>query len=73
MSPDKTLILGVDAACPNLVLANGSSGHGVMHSPAIGQLVAEIVLDGRAHTIDAHPFRPSRFAEGDAHPVSDLL
>ena len=73
MSPDKTLILGVDPACPNLVLANGSSGHGVMHSPAIGQLVAELILDGRATTIDAHPFRPTRFAEGEAFPVSDLL
>jgi sarcosine oxidase subunit beta len=73
MSPDKTLILGVDDACPNLVLANGSSGHGVMHAPAVGQLVAELILDGRASALDVHPFRPSRFAEGDAHPVSDLL
>ena len=73
MSPDKTLILGVDAACPNLVLANGSSGHGVMHAPAVGQLVAELIVDGHASAVDVHPFRPSRFAEGDAHPVSDLL
>ncbi|MGZ8376464.1 MAG: NAD(P)/FAD-dependent oxidoreductase [Gemmatirosa sp.] len=73
MSPDKTLILGVDDACPNLVLANGSSGHGVMHAPAIGQLVAELILDGRTGALDARPFRPSRFAEGDALPVSDLL
>ena len=73
MSPDKTLILGTDPACPNLLLANGSSGHGVMHAPAIGQLAAEIVLDGRAQTIDARPFRPTRFAEGEAHPVGDLL
>ena len=73
MSPDKTLILGADPACPNLLLANGSSGHGVMHAPAIGQLAAEIIVDGRAHTLDAHPFRPTRFAEGQAHPVIDLL
>lgn len=73
MSPDKTLVLGVDDACPNLVLANGSSGHGVMHAPAIGQLVAELVLDGRTGALDVRPFRPSRFAEGDALPVSDLL
>jgi sarcosine oxidase subunit beta len=73
MSPDKTLILGVDPACPNLVLANGSSGHGVMHAPAVGQLVAELIVDGRAGALDIHPFRPTRFAEGDAHPVSDLL
>ena len=73
MSPDKTLILGADPACPNLVLANGSSGHGVMHAPAVGQLAAELALDGRATALDAHPFRPTRFAEGEAFPVSDLL
>jgi sarcosine oxidase subunit beta len=73
MSPDKTLVLGVDDACPNLVLANGSSGHGVMHAPAIGQLVAELILDGGTGALDARPFRPTRFAEGDALPVSDLL
>ncbi len=73
MSPDKTLIMGVDDACPNLVLANGSSGHGVMHAPAVGQLVAELTCDGRASSVDAHPFRPTRFAEGAAFPVSDLL
>ncbi|MDF1503253.1 FAD-dependent oxidoreductase [Roseisolibacter sp. H3M3-2] len=73
MSPDKTLILGVDPACPNLVLANGSSGHGVMHAPATGLLASELALDGRATTLDARPFRPTRFAEGEAFPVSDLL
>jgi hypothetical protein len=44
-----------------------------MHAPAIGQLAAEIMLDGRALAMDAGPFRPTRFAEGKAHPVSDLL
>jgi sarcosine oxidase subunit beta len=73
MSPDKTLILGVDDACPNLLLANGSSGHGVMHAPAVGQLAAELLLDGAARTLDVAPFRPQRFAEGAAHPVSELL
>ena len=74
MSPDKTLILGFDPTAPNLLLANGSSGHGVMHAPAIGQLAAELILDGDARTtVDTHPFRPTRFAEGQPHPVSDLL
>jgi sarcosine oxidase, subunit beta len=43
MSPDKHAILGTTAACPNLYFINGSSGHGVMHSPALGQLLAEII------------------------------
>ena len=73
MSPDKTLILGADDACPNLLLANGSSGHGVMHAPAVGLLAAEMIVDGRATALDATPYRPQRFAAGEAQPVSDLL
>ncbi|HEX9815946.1 MAG TPA: FAD-dependent oxidoreductase, partial [Candidatus Thermoplasmatota archaeon] len=61
MSPDEHAILG---RVGNMVFANGSSGHGVMHAPAIGQLVAEIILDGRAKTLDIGALRPSRFQEG---------
>jgi glycine/D-amino acid oxidase-like deaminating enzyme len=73
MSPDKHAILGAAPGCENFYLVNGSSGHGVMHAPALGQLLAEIILDGRATTIDTTPLRPTRFAERDLNPVSELL
>jgi sarcosine oxidase subunit beta len=73
MSPDKHAILGPADECPNLFLVNGSSGHGVMHAPALGQLLAEIVCHGRATTLDASTLRPGRFAAGESHPVSELL
>ena len=73
MSPDKHAILGPAPGCPNLFLVNGSSGHGVMHSPALGQLLAEIMSDGTATSLDVHPLRPTRFAEGDPNPMSGLL
>jgi sarcosine oxidase, subunit beta len=73
MSPDKHAILGSAPGCPNLFLINGSSGHGVMHAPALGQLLAEIMTGGRATTLDVAPLRPSRFAEGFLNPVSELL
>lgn len=73
ISPDKHAILGPAPECGNFYFANGSSGHGVMHSPALGQLLAEIISDGRATTLDATPLRPSRFAEGEPNPVSGLL
>jgi sarcosine oxidase subunit beta len=73
MSPDKHAILGPAPACSNFYLVNGSSGHGVMHSPALGQLLAEIILDGSATALDCTPLRPSRFAEGDLMPSSGLL
>ncbi|HYH78288.1 MAG TPA: FAD-dependent oxidoreductase [Longimicrobium sp.] len=64
MSPDKHVLLGAAPGVDNLYLANGSSGHGVMHSPALGHLLAEIILDGAARTMDVHALRPERFAEG---------
>ncbi|MGE5175616.1 MAG: NAD(P)/FAD-dependent oxidoreductase [Hyphomicrobiales bacterium] len=73
MSPDRHAILGVAPGCPNLYLANGSSGHGVMHAPALGLLLAEILKDGRASTLDVTPLRPTRFDEGAAFPPSELL
>lgn len=73
MSPDEHALLGPAPGFENLWLINGSSGHGVMHSPALGQLLAEMILDGRAHSMDAHALRPSRFAEGDPNPKLHLL
>ncbi len=73
VSPDKHAILGATPGVPNLFLINGSSGHGVMHAPALGQLLSEIVCDGRASALDAAPLRPERFAEEDFNPVSELL
>jgi sarcosine oxidase, subunit beta len=73
MSPDKTVILGRAPGVPNFILANGSSGHGVMHSPILGQLVSEIICDGAAQTLDITPLRLERFAEGQALPVSGML
>jgi sarcosine oxidase subunit beta len=73
MSPDKHAILGPAPDCPNLFLVNGCSGHGVMHAPALGQLLAEVISDGAASTLDVSPLRPSRFREGDLTPVSEML
>ncbi len=73
MSPDKHALLGLAPGVENLYLANGSSGHGVMHAPALGQLLAEMILDGRATTLDAHALRPSRFAEGQPNEGTALL
>ena len=73
VSPDKHAILGAAPECPNLFLVNGCSGHGVMHAPALGQLLAEVISDGAASTIDVSPLRPSRFREGELNPVSEML
>ncbi|GAC1400262.1 MAG: FAD-binding oxidoreductase [Thermoanaerobaculia bacterium] len=72
MSPDRHAILGPHPRRKNLFLANGSSGHGVMHAPAIGQLIAEMIVDGNT-SIDVTSLRPSRFAEGKPVRGPELL
>jgi sarcosine oxidase subunit beta len=42
----------------------GDSGTSFKTSPAIGRCLAEWVTTGAASTVDLHPFRASRFAEG---------
>jgi sarcosine oxidase subunit beta len=39
----------------------GFSGHGLMHAPAAGMAVSELILDGKGKTIDITPLRLSRF------------
>ncbi|WP_422744093.1 NAD(P)/FAD-dependent oxidoreductase [Mycobacterium sp. WMMD1722] len=50
-----------------LVVAAGFSGHGFKIAPAVGRLVADLVIDGRSADprIPESDFRLSRFAEGD--------
>lgn len=72
MSPDHHAIVGRSVPFANLFLANGSSGHGVMHSPAIGRVVAEMIA-GRPTSIDVRALRPSRFIEGEPVGGPSLL
>jgi glycine/D-amino acid oxidase-like deaminating enzyme len=46
------------------VVAAGFSGHGFKLCPAIGDMVATLVTDGKKPGDDVHAFRLSRFAEG---------
>lgn len=60
MTPDGRALLGT-AMHENLFFATGCSGHGVMHAPALGQLAAEMIVDGRT-SIDVTALRADRFA-----------
>lgn len=68
MTPDRHAILGAVESCPNLVVVAGSSGHGVMHAPALGQLTAELLTTGAARSLDVRALRPQRFAESAPNP-----
>jgi sarcosine oxidase, subunit beta len=73
MSPDEHALLGHAEGLDNFMLANGSSGHGVMHAPALGQLAAEMLILGKARTLEVDELRPSRFREGKPNENRSLL
>jgi sarcosine oxidase, subunit beta len=64
MTPDHHPILGGAPGIPGFYLANGFSGHGVMHSPATGKIMADLILTGATSLIDAKLLDYARFAEG---------
>jgi sarcosine oxidase subunit beta len=64
VSPDAHPILGKVDEVEGLYLIAGFSGHGFMHGPACGLLLAEEILDGRTHTLDITSLRLSRFRKG---------
>ncbi|HLK31688.1 MAG TPA: FAD-binding oxidoreductase, partial [Terriglobales bacterium] len=64
MTPDHHPILGQVPGVPGFYLANGFSGHGVMHSPATGKIMADLILKGHTSVIDAKLLDFARFAEG---------
>ncbi|MBA3342336.1 MAG: FAD-binding oxidoreductase [Gemmatimonadaceae bacterium] len=72
MSPDRHAIVGVSAECENLFFVNGSSGHGVMHAPALGRAIGEVIC-GFPPTLDVSELSPLRFAEGRAIEAAELL
>jgi sarcosine oxidase subunit beta len=72
MSPDDHAILGTHSQCANMYFANGSSGHGVMHAPAIGAIIAGMIAGDRPE-FDVSILRPSRFEEGKAIKAPELL
>ena len=64
VTPDDNPLLGYVPELENFIVAAGFSGHGFMQGPAIGRVIAELVVDGAPSSVDVSDFRPSRFQEG---------
>ena len=64
MTPDHHPIMGEAPGVPGFFLANGFSGHGVMHAPATGKILSDLILTGKTDLIDASLLSLKRFAEG---------
>ena len=70
VSPDECGIVGVAGQGEirkrqNVYEAHSFSGHGVMHSHAVGRLLAEKMLKGRYETLDASSLSAERFEKGE--------
>jgi sarcosine oxidase subunit beta len=63
ISPDHHAILGQVPEIPGFFLANGFSGHGFQHSPAVGRVMAEQIL-GEIPFLDVSCLSLGRFREG---------
>jgi sarcosine oxidase subunit beta len=65
MTPDRHPIIGEAPGVDGLFLANGFSGHGFQHAPVVGKLLAELIVDGAARTVDISSLGLGRFAAGE--------
>jgi sarcosine oxidase subunit beta len=63
-SPDAHPILGAVDELAGFYCVAGFSGHGFMHGPVCGLLLAEEILDGQARALDISSLRLSRFRRG---------
>ena len=65
ISPDHHAILGRVPGVEGFILANGFSGHGFQHSPAVGRVISELITDGKATTINISSLSVERFDKGE--------
>jgi sarcosine oxidase subunit beta len=63
VTPDAHPIFGATPV-EGFYICGGFSGHGFMHGPISGKLMAEIILDGRPKSVDVSMLDLARFEEG---------
>ena len=64
MTPDRHPLIGQAPGVAGFYLANGFSGHGFQHAPVVGKLLAEMIVEGEARTVDVSGLGLERFADG---------
>jgi FAD-dependent oxidoreductase domain-containing protein 1 len=57
----------------NLYVAAGFSGHGMMHAPAAGRAISELILDGRFRTIDLARLGYARVVAKEPYPERGIV
>lgn len=72
MTPDRHPIIGASPVA-GLYLANGFSGHGFQHAPVVGKLLAELIVEGAARTVDISGLALDRFEVGVVAPERHVV
>ncbi|TNC52456.1 FAD-binding oxidoreductase [Rubellimicrobium rubrum] len=62
---DQNAVLGPSPDVPNLLFANGFSGHGFQQAPAVGRGLAEWILHGGWRSLDLSPLGYDRITRGE--------
>lgn len=61
---DQNAIVGAHPQMENLLLANGFSGHGMQHAPAVARGIAELIEYGEYRSLDLSPLSFARVQAG---------
>lgn len=73
VTPDHQPILGKLPTAETWINAAGFSGHGVQQAPAIGRLIAEEVVLGKAQSISLDPLRITRFSTNQQERERNII
>ncbi|HLJ85382.1 MAG TPA: FAD-binding oxidoreductase [Candidatus Angelobacter sp.] len=73
MTPDHHAVLGPVPSLPGFFVANGFSGHGVMHAPATGKVLSDLILRGKTELTEAEGLFYDRFVKGELLHETALL
>lgn len=72
VTPDDNAIIGEAAGVSRFLYATGFSGHGFLQSPAVGEIVRDLVL-GQDPVIDVTSLTADRFTDGRHRPESYII
>ena len=60
VTADGLPLIGPVPGLSNVFVATGHSVWGILNAPATGEAMAELIVDGAAHTLDLSRFDPGR-------------
>jgi glycine/D-amino acid oxidase-like deaminating enzyme len=71
---DGNMILGNwPGRLDNFLVACGFSGHGLMHAPAVGRALAELIVHGRYQTLDLSRMGYQRVLDNEPYPETGII